>query len=412
MSRRLLVIANDIPWPANSGGRVDVWRRLNALHNQGIEVSLLCWYDVGRNLACHDEAHRQLAATCKQLRVIPIRRTFGEILARLVRIFRLPSHAASRWVTTPAAEILAWAADIAPTAVLLDGLYGAEVAKLIAKTLDVPLLYRSHNVEHAYMRAQFDRATTLAKRLGLLANLVGLKRYERSLLLECKRIFDISVDDLRYWKASGIENMDWLPPLVDDEFCERMRTPVEGKSIDLLYFGNLHTPNNVNSVKWLIEKVLPRINQRTIKMVIAGSNPCSEVIAAIKADRRIHLVANPSDMTRLISAATVIVNPMLAGSGVNLKSVEMLFSNASLVSTSVGVSGLPPDVKACFQVSDDPVGFAENIMRCLTAPAHDNAKRVAARRYFSPEVVTNKISICLGELLDPKDATITHRGLK
>ena len=32
---RVLCISNDIPLPANSGGRVDVWRRLGALRAAG-----------------------------------------------------------------------------------------------------------------------------------------------------------------------------------------------------------------------------------------------------------------------------------------------------------------------------------------------------------------------------------------
>ena len=38
---RLVVLAPDIPWPANRGGRADVWRRIQALRAQGAAVFLI-----------------------------------------------------------------------------------------------------------------------------------------------------------------------------------------------------------------------------------------------------------------------------------------------------------------------------------------------------------------------------------
>ncbi|MBI1728194.1 MAG: hypothetical protein HYR50_13110 [Candidatus Rokubacteria bacterium] len=66
----------------------------------------------------------------------------------------------------------------------------------------------------------------------------------------------------------------------------------------------------------------------------------------------------------------------------------MLFSRATLVSTSVGVQGLPVEARACVSVCDDAAGFAKAVQRGLTgenllAPGD----RQQARRPFTPEAV-------------------------
>ena len=57
-ARRLLVVAADVPYPLTNGGRADAWRRLLALKKAGIEIGLVCWYDMRTNYALrvtHDE---------------------------------------------------------------------------------------------------------------------------------------------------------------------------------------------------------------------------------------------------------------------------------------------------------------------------------------------------------------------
>ena len=381
---RLLVVCNDVPLPTNTGGRVDVWRRLTTLAQGGHTLALLCWHDVGRSASPDADVLAAMHTVCEQVRVASITRTAGEALRRLLVLWRMPSHAGSRWVTTRSMGLPGWAKAFRPDAVMLDGLYGGAVAAQLAKALGVPLLYRSHNIEHAYMRGQLALERHWPRRLGLLANCFGLKRFERQIHRAAKRVFDISPDDRQRWIEQGSNNIDWLPTLVDAAFAARIaNSPRDATPIDVLYFGNLNTPNNVEAVCWLLREVLPRVASETIRVVVAGSRPNALVRQAVAGDARVELVEDPLDMAPLIGAARVIVNPMQAGSGVNLKSVEMLFSDAALVSTSLGVKGLPTDAKAVFSVADDAEGFARALASALAQDSGPVPSRVSLRRTFA-----------------------------
>ena len=387
---RILCIANDLPFPAINGGRVDVWRRVQALRQAGHDVALLCWTDVGRSPPLTESEQAELSSVCADVRVLSITRRGPEIAKRLAWLWRWPSHVASRWVTSRGVGLIDWVRRLTPDLVLLDGLYGGAVALDLAARLNLPLVYRSHNLEHLYMARQRERESRPIRRLGLAANCLGLERFERNVVSRAKLVMDISLDDAEFWRGQGQIHVRWVPTLVDAGFAARLALAPVVKAWDLLYFGNLNTPNNVEALSWLVERVLPKLGQPHLRIAVAGSRPTDAVRALLAADSRITLIENPPDMAAVIGQARVLVNPMLAGSGVNLKSVEMLFTDAALVSTSVGIKGLPEASRRCFEVADEPEEFAGAISRALEQSCMPNG-REAARQAFSPATLLDAI---------------------
>jgi glycosyltransferase involved in cell wall biosynthesis len=380
---RILCVANDVPLPANSGGRVDVWRRLQALKGAGHELALVCWTDEGRASPLSAAERAALGALCDEVKVLSIRRSVSEVVQRLLWLWRWPSHVAARWVTSRRAALVPWARAWAPELVLLDGLYGGAVALDLATQLGVPLAYRSHNVEHQYMAEQRAREQRAVRRLGLFANCLGLERFERRVMGRAAEVLDISLADAAFWRGQGFAQVTWVPTLVDAPFAGRLAHGPVQASFDLLYFGNLNTPNNVEALTWLVREVLPRVPGAGLRIAIAGSGPTQAVRALVATDSRVVLIENPPDMAAVVSAARVLVNPMRAGSGVNLKSVEMLFTEAALVSTPVGVKGMPELAQACFSVADGAEDFAAAVARGLSPAWTGQGDRPAARALFS-----------------------------
>lgn len=397
---RILVIANDTPLPANSGGRVDVWRRLQALRLGGARLAFQGWIDAGRGTHPDPAMLDQLHTVCDDVTLTPITRSPVEIMRRLLRLAWMPSHVASRWVTVDHAQMLANARRFAPDAILLDGLYGGACAMWLSRKLGVPLAYRSHNIEHVYMQHQMARAASAKQRLGLLANVIGLQRFERRVVQAAGVVFDISQDDQAWWQQQGCDHIEWLPTVVDETYAQALGEPAEPR-FDAVYFGNLRTPNNVEAARWLIEAVLPLVKRPSLRVLLAGSDPCDEVKALVQRDPRIELIANPPDMAQLVRQGRVLLNPVRAGSGVNLKSVEMLFTRAALVSTRVGVQGIPPVAQACFVQADEAPAFAQAIEAALDQPpsSDDLARRQAARHLFSAQAMTDTVFAQLDQLL-------------
>lgn len=395
-SERIIAVPNELPVPMNAGGRVDTWRRLTLLKHSGATLGLLTWYDGPRDGPPNQAQRDVVAQVCDALHLACITRRPMELLQRLLHAGRLPSHAASRWVTLDKPAALAWARSFRPTLLLADGLYGVAVVRWLAAELGVPWIYRSHNIEHRYMGMQMAQATRLTRRLGLMANRWALEQFERAAVTQARLVLDISASDMRYWQAQGIQHICWVPPIVDQAFTAALSSAASSaQPYDALYFGNLNTPNNVEGVRWLVKHVLPRIADIGLKVAIAGSKPTQEVVDLVASDERLSLIANPADIAEVVAMAKVLLNPVRGGSGVNLKSVEMLFSDAQLLSTTVGVQGLPGNVAGCFQVADEPEAFAallDALRHAGPASASDLQKRTTARQVFTPAALAASLA--------------------
>lgn len=385
----------EMPLPANSGGRIDVARRLRALRDGGHDTALLTWHNLACDGALSAQVMAQLGSLCSTHHVNFIRRSAVESARRLAHLWHQPSYVAARWVTLDKVAVLAWARAFAPDVLMLDGLYGVAAVRWLAAQLGVPWVYRSHNIEHLYMRYQRECATAWGARLRLSANLLGLRRAEAATVRDAACTYDISLADADFWRARGARAVHWLPTVVDAAFESAMvAAAAQPPAWDIAYFGNLHTPNNVHAVEWLMTQVLPLLPERGLRVALAGSRPSQDVQRLVAGDPRITLLTDPPSIPAIAGAARVLVNPVQAGSGVNLKSVEMLFSRAQLVSTPAGVQGLPPDAAACFDVHAEAPAFARAVVQALetaqrveagtTDAMEVMAARVAARAPFAP----------------------------
>lgn len=393
---KLLFLASEFPYPPNHGGRSDTWQRLRAFADAGVDIQLVCWYSDRRGGAPSDAEVAAVQQVVRDLVVLPINIGIADLAWRLLNLGRMPSHISAR---TPrlgvGRRLLARIGAFAPAAVWLDGLWPAGFARTAAAHLGLPYFYRSHNIEHRYMAQQAALARSVLYRIRLGLTLIGLEAFERRVVLDAAEVFDISVSDLAHWRGQGLRLGQWLPPIVQIQPLPE-RTLRNTTRFDIVFVGNLHTPNNVEGLHWLLKEVWPRVREQRPQAtaLIAGSAPSEEIRALATRIAGVELRADPTDVWPLYRSGRVLVNPARTGSGVNIKSVEMLHLEQPIVSTSVGTGGLPDDVKRLFMVEDEPQRFAEAILRSLTAGTAlvDEGAREKARQAFSPQAIQSVVN--------------------
>jgi hypothetical protein len=380
------VVCNEVPYPAVSGGRSDVWQRLVALRRLGVAVHLITWY-VRRYGAPTGDDLGILRGVADELNVLPVSLGPRGLAARLIGLLKYPAHVSSRAPSKRGwAEIGNSVSAFRPDAVWLDGLYGGAVAMNIAAERQLPLFYRSHNIEHRYMRAQAAAAHALQKRLALRLACVRLREFEQSVIRKSVRQFEISLDDLRFWREQGLCNGVWLPPIVcpPDDGAE-----VKAGLYDLVFVGSLSSPNNIEGLVWLVDRVLPELRRArgSISVAVAGSRPTRRVRRLCEAMAGVSLIVDPKSPWTVYRSGRVLVNPAQRGSGVQIKTVEMLHTDAPIVCTPVGAQGLPALAKSTVRIADSPAAFVAAIESALARPEIDRVARVAGRKLFSPETV-------------------------
>jgi polysaccharide biosynthesis protein PslH len=173
----------------------------------------------------------------------------------------------------------------------------------------------------------------------------------------------------------------WLPPLPEQAFRER---PLDVQPSDVLFLGNLRTPNNIQGLRWLVAEVMPLLRQRRpdLTLTVVGSRPSPELVAELQLAPGVRLQADEPDVLPWLFGARVLVNPVATGSGVQLKTLDMLMTDAPIVSRAQGLSGLP---KRFAQA------FADHILAALQAPVGADPARAQARTLFTPAGINDAL---------------------
>jgi glycosyltransferase involved in cell wall biosynthesis len=121
---------------------------------------------------------------------------------------------------------------------------------------------------------------------------------------------------------------------------------------------------NIESLHYFVARVLPELLRRepAFRLVVAGTI-CNS-IADHPAITKLGLVPHLSDA---FAAASVSVNPIRRGTGINIKLLDSMAAGIPSVSTETGLRGLPARYRGGVVgvADDDATGFAEQVLHLL-----------------------------------------------
>lgn len=392
---KITLICHDIPYPANRGARVEMWRRIKAFSEIGVELQLISWFSDPPK----PEEIAEIKKYVKETHLIPFKRTLGSLAYRVIDLLHYPLEVTSRMIRGKELKTLLDDVHVFhPDFIWLDGIHGGEVAAKLSKNLNVPLITRSHNIEYLYYQRLLASTIDFASKLKRYFSVSHLESFEKDLLKKSALFYDISVDDLKFWQSQGFKNGRYLPPLVEfpkDNDSEQACDEISANPMyDVVFLGNLKVDNNVAGIVWFITQVFPIIRSAlpTVKVLIAGSNPVNKVKQLCEAQEGVYLSINPASSIEVYKSGHVLINPVLTGSGVSIKSIEMLVSGRPIVSTPQGIAGLPEEVRKFFKIAVDAQSFGEEIVRLLSTPLKVNVERELLESLFGTQVIEGVVS--------------------
>lgn len=172
-----------------------------------------------------------------------------------------------------------------------------------------------------------------------------LKRYELSICRAVDRVLVLTPEDhaeLRTMATdvpitvirSGVDLNYFRPPA-------RSRKPPASPS--LLYTGHFTDEPNRDAMRWFVRHVWPQVSGQhpDLQFHILGPNADAEMRQMARRDPRIVLTGMQGDIRPFLHDSTVFVCPLRLGSGLRGKVVEAMAAGLPVVSTSLGVEGIP-----------------------------------------------------------------------
>ena len=151
-------------------------------------------------------------------------------------------------------------------------------------------------------------------------------------------------------------------------------------SCTLAFSGVLATNTNVNAVLWFVEHVWPRVRAEfpLARFIIVGRMPRPEVLAL---DKRpgITVTGEVPEPADYLGRATVCVNPMRAGAGMQNKLLEYLSMGKAVVATSLANEGIHARPGREILIADSAGEFAAAVVSLLRDGKRREALGQAAR---------------------------------
>jgi glycosyltransferase involved in cell wall biosynthesis len=156
----------------------------------------------------------------------------------------------------------------------------------------------------------------------------------------------------------------------------------------LVFSGSMDWLPNDDAMKYFMREMLPRIRAACPETVltIVGRKPFPSLTALTREHPYIRVTGQVDDVRPYMERASVYVMPLRIGGGTRLKAFEAMAMEKPIVSTSIGVEGLPIVHGTHALIADDPNAFADAVVRANfgwapVAGAFMDACELARRRW-------------------------------
>ena len=263
----------------------------------------------------------------------------------------------------------------------------------------VPVVFFAHNVEHLILKRLADMQTQPWRRRLLGIECDKMRRYETELCRQARLTVAVSPQDreLLVQTAPGARIYE-VPTGVDTMYFKPKGIP-ESPS-ELVFTGSMDWHPNEDAVRHFMDEILPAVRREVpgVVLTVVGRNPSGSLREAASA-AGVRVTGTVEDVRPYIDTAAVYVVPLRIGGGTRLKVFEALSMGKAVVSTAVGVEGLPLEPGRHYLRADAPADFASAVVALLRDPARRRALGEAGRnltqeRYAWSQVASQFSACC------------------
>ncbi|SHK68233.1 Glycosyltransferase involved in cell wall bisynthesis [Anaerocolumna jejuensis DSM 15929] len=166
-----------------------------------------------------------------------------------------------------------------------------------------------------------------------------LSKYEKQIYKSFTKAILISEYDKNYVKEMGVDNLiKVIPNYVRDIGYD---PSVEIRGCSIVFMGLMRYEPNINAVLYFANEIFPAVRDKVsdIRFRIIGGEPTNEIKELNKVDgiEVLGFVENPAI---ILQEATLVVAPMISGSGLQNKIIESMYLGKAVITTRQGAYGL------------------------------------------------------------------------
>lgn len=362
---KLLVLLSRVPYPLEKGDKLRAYHLVTRLARHH-DVYLCCLSD-GPTDPRHIE---HLARFCAHIEVIRVPR--WRILLKLsTALFsRLPFQVLYFHHANAQRAIDRLIRDHRPDHVL------CQLVRTTEYLRDHPTLPKTLDYMDTLSKGMERRTQNAPIHLRPLfqAETRRLIRYENLMFDLFDHAVIISAQDREYIYHPLRDQVKVIPNGVDMQHFAPVK---EDLRYDLLFTGNMNYPPNIDSVVFLVQKVLPIVRRTRpgTNLLISGVDPSTEVKELARKDKDVVVGGWVKDIRSSYAAARIFVAPMQIGTGLQNKLLEAMAMRMPCVTSALANNAVRAIPGESILIGETPEEYAEHILRLLERP--DERDRVA-----------------------------------
>ena len=252
-TKKLHIVAFDVPYPPNYGGVIDVFYKLKSLSQLGVEITLHT-YEYGRGHVIELEKY------CNKVHYYKRKKPYTDLFSRKPFI-----------VKTRSSKKLMNRLLLDKNPILFEGLH-TTFPLSFASFPERTILVRTHNIEHRYYDGLSKSDTRKRKKAFFKTESKKLERYE-AVLEKADHLLTISPYEHEYFKQKYGARAIYIPAFFENKSLPLLET----KEKFALWHGDL----NVSDNRKALYKSIAMFKKTRHKLVVASSSIDPEILAAI-----------------------------------------------------------------------------------------------------------------------------------
>jgi glycosyltransferase involved in cell wall biosynthesis len=357
---KILILANRLPHGNVAGGHRLIYQRMRQLIERGHEVGLAAFIDP------EEEQHLPgLRRMLLEAETIPAKRR--QLVVRMFRDYVSGSLPAIYW-KNHAPAMMKLVGDMVERSKY--DVVVAEFSEMGMYLYRNPYLSAVHKVVscHRCLTTAFTNymetpGIPLSLRLKSTSQMHVLEKYEFELYSTMDHILTLTDED----RFTLLRHAPQLPvsvirPGIDFDYLDRKPTTRSETPI-IMMCGYFADKSNNDGALWFAHEVWPKLAKQhpELQCIFVGEGTGNEMKRLAEQEDRILVCGHVDDLRPYREQATIFINPVRMGSGLRVKVLEAMATGLPVVSTALGVAGIPAQNGVNCFVADTPELFAQSI---------------------------------------------------
>ncbi|HNQ69358.1 MAG TPA: glycosyltransferase family 4 protein [Bacteroidales bacterium] len=393
---KILILTNKMPYPPRDGGSIATLTLALSLQRSGNDIEILSMntskhYFIANNIP--SDINSKIKFHC-----VDINTDTKLIKAVSNFLFSSIPYNAERFISQDFDKKLSELLQTTTYDIIqLEGLYLCPYIDTIRKFSKAKISLRAHNIEHEiWTRAAVNEAQKLKKiyKRNLAAR---IRKFKLNYINKFDFLIPITSRDANLYTFFGNNMPIHVTPTGIDNDNVLLQNPLNSSEFPgFFHIGALDWIPNIEGLTWFIENVWKEFSKKypEYKFSIAGRNASADFEKYL-IQNNIDYLGEVESAAEFISKGSVMIVPLLSGSGMRIKIIEGMAAGKTIITTSMGTEGINTTNDENILIADTAEGFYSQLIRISKSIELHNFISQQARNFVLKNYDNDKIALGL-----------------